>query len=76
MDYIPNTEGDRKKMLQEMGLHSIEPFLADIPKTLRNFSLKLPHGLSEPQVFKVLKHISKKKYEHRTILLISRCRRL
>lgn len=42
MDYIPNTEGDRKKMLQEMGLHSIEPFLADIPKTLRNFSLKLP----------------------------------
>ncbi|MEB2308885.1 MAG: aminomethyl-transferring glycine dehydrogenase subunit GcvPA [Candidatus Brocadiaceae bacterium] len=60
MDYIPNTEGDRKKMLQEMGLHSIEPFLADIPKTLRNFSLKLPHGLSEPQVFKVLKHISKK----------------
>jgi len=60
MDYIPHTKGDKEKMLREMGLPSLEPLLVDIPKTLRNFSMKLPHGLSEPQVLKSLKRFSEK----------------
>ncbi len=60
MDYVPNTEGDKEKMLHEMGISSFEPLLEGIPKTLRNFSLKLPYGLSEPQVLKSLKYLSEK----------------
>ncbi len=58
MDYIPNTECDKEKMLTEMGVPSLESFLEDIPRTLRNFSLKLPQGLSEPQVIKIIKDLS------------------
>lgn len=60
MDYIPNTEGDKEKMLQEMGVSSLESLLEDIPKALRDITLKLPDGLSEPQVVKSLKHLSEK----------------
>ena len=60
MDYIPNTERDKEIMLKEMGISSFESLLEDIPKSLRNFSLPLPKGLSEPQVLKVLKDLSDK----------------
>ena len=60
MDYIPNTECDKEKMLKEMGIPSFEALLEDIPKTLRKFSLTLPQGLSEPQVLKTLKNLSEK----------------
>ncbi len=60
MDYIPNTECDKEKMLKEMGIPSLEALLDGIPKTLRNFSLPLPDGLSEPQVLKALKNLSEK----------------
>ncbi|MDN3515715.1 MAG: aminomethyl-transferring glycine dehydrogenase subunit GcvPA [Candidatus Brocadia sp.] len=58
MDYIPNTTRDKEIMLKEMGIPSLEAFLEDIPKTLRNFSLSLPGGLSEPEVLKALKNLS------------------
>lgn len=60
MDYVPNTEGNKEKMLHEMRISSFEPLLEGIPRTLRNFSLTLPHGLSEPQVLKSLKYLSEK----------------
>ncbi|MEP9410364.1 MAG: aminomethyl-transferring glycine dehydrogenase subunit GcvPA [Candidatus Brocadia sp.] len=60
MDYIPNTERDKEIMLKEMGLPSTESLLENIPKGLRNFSLSLPEGLSEPQVLKTLKNLSEK----------------
>lgn len=60
MNYIPNTERDKEKMLKELGIPSFEALIEDIPKTLRNFSLSLPHGLSEPQVLKVLQDLSEK----------------
>ncbi|NUO09802.1 MAG: aminomethyl-transferring glycine dehydrogenase subunit GcvPA [Candidatus Brocadia sp.] len=58
MDYIPNTTRDKEIMLKEMGVPSLEAFLEDIPETLRNFSLSLPGGLSEPEVLKALKNLS------------------
>ena len=60
MDYIPNTDRDKEIMLKEMGISSFESLLEDIPKSLRNFSLPLPYGLSEPQVLKTLKDLSDK----------------
>src|SRR3989338_10612398 len=60
MDYIPNTERDKETMLKEMGISSFESLLEDIPKTLRNFSLTLQNGLSEPEVLKLLQDLSKK----------------
>ena len=60
MDYIPNTDRDNEIMLKEMGISSFESLLEDIPKSLRNFSLPLPYGLSEPQVLKTLKDLSDK----------------
>lgn len=60
MDYIPNTEHDKKVMLQEMGLSSFEELVGDIPESLRKFSLELPDGLSEQQVFSALRELSNK----------------
>lgn len=58
MDYIPNTQHDKEIMMKEMGISSFEALLEDIPRTLREFSLPLHHGLSEPQVFNILKNLS------------------
>lgn len=58
MDYIPNTEHDKEMMLKEMKLPSFEVLLEDIPEPLRNFSLSLCKGISEPEVLKVLRDLS------------------
>jgi glycine dehydrogenase subunit 1 len=57
MDYIPNTQYDKEIMMKEMGISSFEALLKDIPRTLREFSLPLHQGLSEPQVFNILKNL-------------------
>jgi len=49
MDYVPNTDRDKEIILKEMGISSFESLLEDIPKSLRNFYLSLPKGLSEPE---------------------------
>ncbi|GAB60984.1 MAG: aminomethyl-transferring glycine dehydrogenase subunit GcvPA [Candidatus Jettenia sp.] len=58
MDYIPNTEHDGEMMLGEMKVPSFESLLKDIPAPLRNFSLSLHQGLSEPEVLRVLRDLS------------------
>ena len=58
MDYIPNTDYDKTLMLREMGVSSFEALIKDIPELLRKFPLKLPDGISEPQVIKILKDLS------------------
>ena len=60
MDYIPNTERDKDIMLKAMGISSVESLLDNIPKSLRNFSLTLQNGLSEPEVLKLLQDLSDK----------------
>lgn len=57
MDYIPNTEHDREMMLGEMKVPFFESLLKDIPVPLRNFSLSLHQGLSEPEVLRVLRDL-------------------
>ncbi len=58
MDYVPNTERDKEEMLKEMGIPAFEALLADVPDTLRKFLLRLPPGLSEPQVQAVVRGLS------------------
>lgn len=48
MDYIPNTDTERKEMLKLIGVDSIGNLFNDIPEDLRlKELLKLPKGLSE-----------------------------
>jgi glycine dehydrogenase subunit 1 len=51
MRYIPNSDADRKRMLAEIGIESIEQLFAGIPEKLRlRRLLELPKALSEPEL--------------------------
>jgi glycine dehydrogenase subunit 1 len=51
MRYIPNSDADRKQMLAEIGLDSIEQLFAGIPEKLRlRRLLDLPKALTEPEL--------------------------
>ncbi len=50
MSYIPHTDGDRRKMLDRLGLSSVRELFADIPEKHRYPELKLPDGLSEMEL--------------------------
>src|ERR1051325_2756385 len=57
MRYIPNSDADRKQMLAEIGVDSIEQLFAGIPENLRlRRLLDLPHALTEPEL---LEHFPK-----------------
>ena len=45
--YIPNTDADRRAMLQAIGVTSLDDLLLDIPERFRNPPLNLPPPLSE-----------------------------
>lgn len=54
--YLPNTDEDRRAMLQAIGVENIEQLFADIPATTRlNRPLRLPPALSEQEL---LRHMS------------------
>ena len=50
MPFISNTDQQRREMLADMGLSSIEDLFADIPPELRCGELNLPAGLTEQEV--------------------------
>src|SRR5215831_14217639 len=51
MRYIPNSETDRKQMLAEIGVDSIEELFSGIPEKLRlRRLLSLPKPLTEPEL--------------------------
>ena len=47
MAYSPHTPADRSRMLQALGLDSVEALFEDIPATVRADGLDLPAPLSE-----------------------------
>ncbi|MBU0744498.1 MAG: aminomethyl-transferring glycine dehydrogenase subunit GcvPA [Gammaproteobacteria bacterium] len=56
MPYIPHTKEDTKKMLDAIGIKSIDDLFAEIPKDLRIDGLKnIPKGLNELDISKLLK---------------------
>ena len=51
MRYIPNSENDRRQMLAEIGVDSIEQLFSGIPEKLRlRRLLDLPKALTEPEL--------------------------
>ena len=61
MPFIPNNDADRKKMLDTIGVKSLEELIAAIPKNIRlENNLNLPTALSEYEVIKLLKNYAAK----------------
>jgi glycine dehydrogenase subunit 1 len=58
--YIPNTDADRRHMLAAIGVESVEELFADIPAHLRIQGLRLPAGLSEPELLAELSELSRR----------------
>ncbi len=54
MQYISNTEEDKRLMLEAIGARSFDELVAGIPKGLRGFKLDLPEGLSELELVRDL----------------------
>ena len=61
MDFIPNTDEDRKLMLKDINVEKISDLFKDIPdKLLLKENLKIPKGLSEIEIKDLMKKISEK----------------
>jgi glycine dehydrogenase subunit 1 len=59
MNYLPATEADKLKMLEKIGLDSVEDLFADIPDNVKlNRALNLPEGMSEYELKKKIKSMS------------------
>lgn len=61
MSFVPNTEEDRKKMLESIGVTSFEELISQIPDEIKlKKDLNLPARLSEFEVIKVLESFASK----------------
>jgi glycine dehydrogenase subunit 1 len=60
MDFIPHDDKTIAEMLNIIGVAKIEDLFKDVPKDLIINGLKLPEGLSEPDVLKNLQELGKK----------------
>lgn len=56
--YLPNTDVDRKAMLQEIGVSSVEELFQDIPEKFRNAHFNLPPPLSELELKEEMRQLS------------------
>lgn len=56
--YLPNTDADRRAMLREIGVGSIEELSHDIPERLRHAQFNLPSALSELELKKELNRLA------------------
>lgn len=57
--YIPNTEQDKKAMLEAIGVASSAELFKDIPKNLRSPALALPPPLSEVELLAEMKDLAR-----------------
>lgn len=57
--YLPNTEADRRRMLEEIGLSSVEELFADIPEEVAfKGRMALPEPLSEMELLAHMKRLA------------------
>ncbi|MDH4067493.1 MAG: aminomethyl-transferring glycine dehydrogenase subunit GcvPA [Dehalococcoidia bacterium] len=56
--YLPNTDADRRTMLREIGVGSIDELFEDIPEKVRHAEFKLPRPLSELELKKELSQLA------------------
>ena len=58
--YIPNTDADRARMLDTLGLRAVEQLFEVIPADMRHPSLDLPSPLSEMEVRQLLRDLAER----------------
>ena len=58
LSYLPNTDADRKAMLPEIGVSSVDELFQDVPEKFRNVQFKLPPPLSELELKEELRQLS------------------
>ncbi len=58
MDYLPNTDKDRKAMLEAIGVDSIEELFEVVPEQVRFPGFRLPEGMSELEVGRLLSQLA------------------
>ena len=56
--YLPNTDADRRAMLQEIGVSSADELFRDVPEQFLNVQFKLPPPLSELELKRELHQLS------------------
>jgi len=60
MVYIPNTDDDRRRMLEKIGVKSFDDLLQPVPKNLQlKKGLDLPEPISELELLREMKELSK-----------------
>ncbi len=57
MQYISNTPDDRKEILKAIGVSSFDELIAHIPQELKNFKWKVPAGISELELDRLMDEI-------------------
>ncbi len=61
MKYIPNTEGQKKEMLKEIGVSSFKDLIENVPQNLRlKEKLNIPEAISESELEEKIYHIAQK----------------
>ncbi|GED29587.1 MULTISPECIES: aminomethyl-transferring glycine dehydrogenase subunit GcvPA [Brevibacillus] len=59
--YLPQTDQDKREMLETLGISSIEELFSDIPEEVRfKGALQIPEALSEPELVKYFTGLSNK----------------
>ena len=58
LPYLPNTDADRRAMLQEIGVNSDDELFQDVPDKLCTVQFKLPLPLSELELKEELRQLS------------------
>ncbi len=69
MPFIANTDEQRRQMLSEIGLSSVDDLFADIPPQLRCGKLNIPDGLAEQAVTRHMRRIGEKNATNLTCFL-------
>ncbi|MCF0107132.1 MAG: aminomethyl-transferring glycine dehydrogenase subunit GcvPA [Holdemanella sp.] len=65
--YIPNTQEDIKRMLDTMGISSVDELFVDVPESLRMGELNLESGKSELEVRTIIEELALKNKQYRTV---------
>lgn len=59
--YLPQTDQDKREMLDTLGISRVEELFADIPEEVRfKGSLQIPEALSEPELVKYFSGLANK----------------
>jgi glycine dehydrogenase subunit 1 len=57
MSFVPHIDEERRKMLETIGVKSVEELFEDVPASIRNPKLRLPPPLSELEVMEELRDL-------------------